>query len=57
MTSGDTPPTPWRTQIWVPNKKQQKGKELGHAPWLAALETGRGACWSFGMGLEEWQAI
>jgi len=23
----------------------------GHVPWLATLWRGRGACWSFGMGL------
>ncbi len=28
-----------------------KNKESGHAPWFLALETGKGACWSSGMGL------
>ncbi len=36
--------------MWILNRKQQKSKESGHTPWLAALQ-GRGACWSSGMGL------
>jgi hypothetical protein len=44
-------PTPWGTQMWVPNRKQWKSKESGHAPWLIALWKGRGACWSSRMGL------
>jgi len=34
-----------------PNRKQQKSKKSGHVLWLAAFWRGRGACWSFGMGL------
>jgi len=33
------------------NGKQWKSKESGHALWLATLWRGKGACWSFGMGL------
>jgi hypothetical protein len=33
------------------NWKQLKSKKSGHAPWLATLWRGRGACWSSGMGL------
>ncbi len=47
----DTFPTPWGTQMWVLNGKQRKSTESGHAPWLATLWRGRGACWSSGMGL------
>jgi hypothetical protein len=47
----DALPTPWGTQMWIPNWKQRKGKESGHTSWFAALERGRKACWSFGMGL------
>jgi hypothetical protein len=43
--------TPWRTQTWIPNKKQRKGKESRHTPWFTALWRGRGACWSSRMGL------
>ncbi len=39
----DTLPTPWGTQMQIPNRKQWKGKESGHAPWFATLERGRGA--------------
>jgi hypothetical protein len=35
----------------VPNRRQRKGKESGHAPWLTTLERGRGACSNSGMGL------
>jgi hypothetical protein len=28
----DALPTPWGTQMWIPNWKQQKDKESGHAP-------------------------
>jgi hypothetical protein len=28
----DALPTLWGIQMWVPNWKQQKNKELGHAP-------------------------
>jgi hypothetical protein len=50
-TESNTPPTPWRIQMWVPNRKQWKGKQSRHAPWFATLWRGRGACWSSGMGL------
>jgi len=35
----------------IPNRKQRKSKELGHAPCLAALWRGKGARWSSRMGL------
>ncbi len=47
----DTLSTPWGTQMWVPNRKQRKNKESRHAPWLASLWKGKGACWSSKMGL------
>jgi hypothetical protein len=47
----DMLPTPSRTQMWVPNRKQWKSKESGHVPWFAALWRGRGACWSSRMWL------
>jgi hypothetical protein len=34
-----------------PKQKTVKEQGSGHAPWLVALWRGRGACWSFGMGL------
>ncbi len=43
--------TPWRIQMWVPNWKQWKSKESGHAPWLITLWRGRKACWSSRLGL------
>jgi hypothetical protein len=33
----DAPPTPYGTQMWVPNWKQRKDKESKCVPWLAAL--------------------
>jgi len=33
------------------NRKQQKSKDSGHTPWFTELCRGRGACWSFEMGL------
>jgi hypothetical protein len=33
------------------NWKQQKSEESQHAPWFVTFWRGRGACWSFGMGL------
>jgi len=50
-TPCDTLPTPWRIQMWVPNKKWWKNKESRHAPWLATLWRGRGVCCSFRMRL------
>jgi len=47
----DAFPTPWGIQMWVPNIKQRRNKESRHTPWFATLWRGRGACWSFGMGL------
>jgi len=32
QTLDDTLPTPWGTKMWVPNRKQHKSKESGHAP-------------------------
>jgi hypothetical protein len=36
----DMLPTPSRTQMWVPNRKQQKSKESRHVPWFTALWRG-----------------
>ncbi len=37
-------PTPWGSQMCVPNRKHRKNKESGHTPWFVALWKGRGAC-------------
>jgi hypothetical protein len=54
VDESDALPTPWGTQMWIPNRKQWKSKESGHAPWLVALWKGRGACGSSGMGALGW---
>ncbi len=47
--ASDAPPTPQRTQMWAQIAAEEKGVEarsLAHNPLR-----GRGAGWSFGMGL------
>jgi hypothetical protein len=36
------PQVPWWTQLQVQKWKQRKEKELGHTPWLVALQGWRG---------------
>ncbi len=40
----DVLPTPWGTQMWVPNKKIVEEQGVGATPWLVALRGVEGAC-------------
>jgi hypothetical protein len=46
----DAPPTPRRTQMWVQLKDNERERSQDALPSSQHLK-GRGACWSFGMGL------